>query len=75
MIALANVYDALISRRVYKPAFSHNKAVALIKEGKNKHFDPMVVEAFEAINGQFRNIALLLLDSDEQRETLLANEE
>ncbi len=75
LMALADVYDALISKRVYKPAFSHNKAVALIKEGKNKHFDPMVVDAFEAIHEQFRDIALRLLDSDDQRETLLANEE
>ncbi len=75
LMALADVYDALISKRVYKPAFSHNKAVALIKEGKNKHFDPFLVEAFETIHEQFRTIALRFLDSDDQRETLLAEEE
>jgi adenylate cyclase len=74
-MALADVYDALISKRVYKPAFSHNKAVALIKEGKNKHFDPLLVEGFETINLQFRDIALRFLDSDEQRETLLADDD
>ncbi len=74
-MALADVYDALISKRVYKPAFSHNKAVSLIREGKNKHFDPLIVEAFEAVNEQFRDIALRFLDSEDQRETLLADEE
>jgi adenylate cyclase len=73
-MALADVYDALISKRVYKPAFSHNKAVALILEGKDKHFDPLLVEAFEAINLQFRDIALRLLDSDDQKETLLGDD-
>ncbi|NOU22415.1 MAG: two-component system response regulator, partial [Methyloglobulus sp.] len=67
--------DALISKRVYKPAFSHNKAVSLIREGKNTHFDPLIVEAFEAIHGQFLDIALHFLDSNDQRETLLADEE
>lgn len=73
-MALADVYDALISKRVYKPAFSHNKAVAIIREGKNKHFDPLLVEAFEEIHEQCRDIALRFLDSDDQRETLLADE-
>ena len=71
-MALADVYDALISKRVYKPAFSHQMAVALIREGKNTHFDPIIVEAFEAIHLQFRSIALNFLDSEDQRETLLA---
>jgi adenylate cyclase len=75
LMALADVYDALISKRVYKPAFSHNKAVSIIKKGADNHFDPVLVEAFEAIHGQFRDIALAFLDSDEQRETLLADGE
>jgi adenylate cyclase len=75
LMALADVYDALISKRVYKPAFSHNKAVSIIKKGADNHFDPALVEAFEAIHEQFRDIALKFLDSDEQRDTLLAEEE
>jgi adenylate cyclase len=75
LMALADVYDALISKRVYKPAFSHNKAVSIIKKGADNHFDPVLVEAFEVIHGQFRDIALAFLDSDEQRDTLLADEE
>jgi response regulator RpfG family c-di-GMP phosphodiesterase len=70
-MALADVYDALISRRVYKPAFPHEKAVRIIIEGKNIHFDPDIVGAFEVIHEQFREIALAHLDQEEQRETLL----
>ncbi|NOS75298.1 MAG: CHASE2 domain-containing protein [Methyloglobulus sp.] len=73
-MALADVYDALISKRVYKPAFSHDKAVSIIREGKDKHFDPLIVEAFETIHEQFRDIALRFSDNDEQREALLAHE-
>ncbi|MEP1448219.1 MAG: two-component system response regulator [Paraglaciecola sp.] len=46
LMALADVYDALISKRVYKPAFPHEKAVAIIEQGKGSHFDPEMVEAF-----------------------------
>jgi HD-GYP domain-containing protein (c-di-GMP phosphodiesterase class II) len=75
LMALADVYDALISKRVYKPSFSHKKAVSIIKKGADNHFDPTLVKAFEAIHEQFRDIALQFLDSEEQRETLLADEE
>ncbi|CAG7857416.1 adenylate cyclase [biofilm metagenome] len=74
-MALADVYDALISQRVYKPAFSHKKAVSIIKEGKNKHFDPILVDAFETIHEQFCAIALRFLDSNEQRNTLLETDD
>ena len=46
LMALADVYDALISARVYKPAFSHEKARGIIIEGRGAHFDPEVVDAF-----------------------------
>jgi len=74
-MALADVYDALISKRVYKPAFSYQKAVTLIMEGKNKHFDPVLVDGFNAIHEQFRDIALQFLDSEDQRSTLLAKDD
>ena len=57
LMALADVYDALISRRVYKPPFPHEKAVEIVVEGKGKHFDPDVVEAFLALEEQFKDIA------------------
>lgn len=49
IVALADVYDALTSRRVYKDAFSHAKAREIIVEGRGSHFDPEVVDAFLSI--------------------------
>lgn len=57
LMALADVYDALISKRVYKPAFSHEKAKDIIIEGKGSHFDPDIVDAFLACEAQFVAIA------------------
>ena len=49
LMAVADVYDALISRRVYKAGISHEKAAAMIVAGRGKHFDPDVVDAFLAL--------------------------
>lgn len=57
LMALADVYDALISERVYKKAFSHEKAKAIILEGNGKHFDPEIVAAFLAVEADFVAIA------------------
>ncbi len=57
LMALADVYDALISKRVYKPAFGHHKAKAIILDGRGTHFDPAVVDAFLAVEQQFVEIA------------------
>ncbi len=46
IVAVADVYDALTSQRVYKKTMSHDEAVSLIKKDTGTHFDPMVVEAF-----------------------------
>lgn len=51
--ALADVYDALTSRRVYKPAFSHEKARRIILEGAGTQFDPDIVQAFINIESEF----------------------
>ena len=63
LMALADVYDALISARVYKPAVPHEKAVAIMKEGRGKHFDPDMVDAFMAIAPEFQAIAERYQDS------------
>lgn len=57
LMALADVYDALISERVYKKAFSHEKAKSIILEGNGTHFDPELVDAFIAIEHEFVAIA------------------
>lgn len=62
IMAVADVYDALISHRVYKPAYSHTQAVEIIVEGSGSHFDPVVVDAFIALGDQFRAIALAHAD-------------
>lgn len=53
IVALADVYDALTSVRVYKPAFSHEKAAEIIRNGRNTQFDPDVVDAFERVKDVF----------------------
>jgi putative two-component system response regulator len=64
LMAVADVYDALISKRVYKPPFPHDKAVAIIREGRDKHFDPHMVDAFLQIAEEFEDIASRFTDSD-----------
>ncbi|XOV81224.1 MAG: HD domain-containing phosphohydrolase [Aestuariibacter sp.] len=71
LMAVADVYDALISRRCYKPPFSHQRAVSIIKEGKGTHFDPDMVEAFVEIAESFRQIALTYCESDEEHAALM----
>jgi response regulator RpfG family c-di-GMP phosphodiesterase len=79
LMAVADVYDALISKRVYKPAFSHEKAMEIMREGRGSHFDPDVIAAMEAIEETFRKIAAEFSDARESehpqpdaREPLLA---
>lgn len=68
LMAVADVYDALISRRVYKEGMPHEAAVKIIVEGKGKHFDPDMVDAFVDIQEQFRRIARRYADSDHDIE-------
>ena len=62
-MALADVYDALISKRVYKPAFTHDEAKKIILEGDGIHFDPDVIQAFLAVETQFVHIAAAYQDA------------
>ncbi len=68
LMAVADVYDALISRRVYKEAVPHEKAVALMREGRGTHFDPDIPDAFVALEAECKAIAERYLDSDEDLE-------
>lgn len=70
IMAIADVYDALISRRVYKPPFPHSKAVGIIAEGLGTQFDPDLCAAFLNMTDEFRTIALRFADFDEERESL-----
>ncbi|MBF0256744.1 MAG: response regulator [Gammaproteobacteria bacterium] len=64
LMALADVYDALISKRVYKPAFSHEQSLQIISEGRGSHFDPDMVDALLALGDRFKQIALEFQDME-----------
>ena len=66
LMAVADVYDALISRRVYKAAMPHIEAVQIIAAGRGSHFDPDIADAFAGIHDDFRIIADRFSDSDLQ---------
>ncbi len=57
LMAVADVFDALITRRVYKPAFPIDMAAAIVREGRGSHFEPAIVDAFDACIDQFIEIA------------------
>ena len=57
LMAIADVYDALISKRVYKEAYSHDKAVEIVRQSAGTHLDPDIVEAFLALQNEFQQIA------------------
>ena len=57
LMAIADVYDALISRRVYKPAFTHDAAIAIMREESGRHFDPEILSCMLSIAGRFDEIA------------------
>ena len=70
IMAVADVYDALISKRVYKDPLPHETAVRIIEEGSGSHFDPDVVLAFVAVQETFREIAIENCDYEEERKAL-----
>ena len=56
-MAIVDVYDALVSDRPYKKGFPHKDAVAIISDGRGKHFDPIIVDLFLDVSDQFSLIA------------------
>ena len=65
LMAVADVYDALVSARVYKVAMSHEKAMAIIMEGRGTQFDPNIVDTFQRLNPEFRAISERYSDNEE----------
>jgi putative two-component system response regulator len=63
LMAVADVYDALISRRVYKQPMPHDEAVKIMLEGKGQHFDPDMIDAFIQCQNQFKQIGEKYADS------------
>ena len=72
LMALADVFDALISKRAYKPAFPLDRATAIIIEGRGRHFDPDVVDAYLAHLDEFAAISVRYADLAEQTENATA---
>lgn len=53
IMAIVDVYDALVEARPYKEAFSHERARAIINDGRGGHFDPLLVDLFNSMEGRF----------------------
>ena len=68
LMSIADIYDALMSKRPYKEAFTHEKAVEIITQGdgrtKPEHFDPQVLQAFSEIHEKFRQILADIPDEE-----------
>ena len=56
IVAVSDVYDALISKRPYKEAYPHETAVGIIQESSGSHFDSAVVDAFMKLEGEFASL-------------------
>jgi len=65
LMAVADVYDALISRRVYKAGMPHAQAVEIIRQGRGAHFDPDICDAFLVCVEQFQTIAERFADTEQ----------
>jgi len=68
--AIADVFDALTSRRAYKEPFSVERSLSIIREGRGTHFDPEVVDAFLSIEDEILTIKRQHHEDDEQSEEL-----
>ena len=62
IMAIADVYDALTCKRVYKPSMSHEKATAIMLAGRGTHFDPTLIDTYLEIQNKFVQIAHDLSD-------------
>ena len=67
-MAVADVFDALVSKRSYKEPFSFEKAMSIIEEGSGSHFDPQVVEAFKNREADARKISETFMGSSAANE-------
>lgn len=64
IVAVADVYDALTTARVYKPAFPHEEAVGVLQKAHGTHLDPDIVDAFLSRVDEFRQMAADLADTE-----------
>jgi response regulator RpfG family c-di-GMP phosphodiesterase len=71
IIALGDVYDAHISKRVYKDAFSHSESREIILSGSGKNFDPDIVDAFISSENEFIAISKRYVDTEKETSSLV----
>lgn len=71
VVSIADVYDALRSKRVYKPSFSHEKSMGIILEGRGSQFDPDIVDAFIKVEAQIREISEKYVDTVPKLDLML----
>lgn len=64
LMALADVYDALVNKRCYKEAFNFEESEAIILDGRGTQFNPVVVDAFMALHKRFRDIVRTYRDGN-----------
>ena len=69
IMAIADVYDALISKRVYKPAYSHEEAVKIMKKERGRHFDPKLLDVFMEIHDEFLKISREYADTNKSEDS------
>jgi putative two-component system response regulator len=71
IVALADMYDALTSERVYKKAMSHEQATKIIRENRGSHFDPAIVDAYLRLEQQFDRTRHEMLPSTQEKPMLV----
>jgi len=74
IVAIVDVYDALVSKRCYKDAFTHEEALDILKNSAGNHLDPEIVDTFVEINEQVRELSAKLQadDDDEYAENAIS---
>jgi putative two-component system response regulator len=68
LVALADVYDALISNKIYRQGMSYEDAVGVIFSERGEHFDPDVVDAFMELTVEFEEVAKRFADSEQDMQ-------
>ena len=68
--SIADVYDALTTKRCYKPAFPHKKAVEILRRGSGSQFDPILVDTFLTVSEEFNKIRMQYGGSEVRQDTL-----
>jgi putative two-component system response regulator len=72
IMAVVDVYDALIGKRVYKDPMLHREALGIVTAGRGSHFDPAIVDIFVRQENAIREISLAFADCDQERQALAA---